>query len=447
MVGQLPLKPIVISAIEYTVLNCSNCPVARQQAYLTIYNWAIKSYDVDLTDSGYIFPYDEFKCIILLSISDVWSPTRKNCIRKLYELIENFDENRLKNLYISFIDLYNQNNSNNNQQQLQQQQQTFTPSLIRSNSTSSNNNNYNTINNDWRIKEGCIMGLGIIIKSYRILKIPTKDNTAEYKICLGTDIYNVVPEYIADNEDILLNAIQDQQQSVREYGVKTITLYLNRTSIISADNSLCQEMLLNIINNQLLPIIHKQKNINYIEEPFKTEGLIQLSIVLIKYLNFEFINKNFEILWNVYCLFLFDNASTVRQAVSERIVIIIYIIYYIVFVQLMTKDMDANLFLHFFDSLVSFWNINEVMVLSSLNSPTSQAEVAPETEIEEDYEEEIANQIILNENQIWQKKEGLLLCYELIFKYLIKSHSKIYYKEIKKLQQQHKDNINNSISF
>lgn len=119
----------------------------------------------------------------------------------------------------------------------------------------------------------------------------------------------------------------------------------------------------------------------------------------------------------------------------------------------MTKDMDANLFLHFFDSLVSFWNVNNVVVLSSLNSPTSPTGLIEEDN-DNETEEKSVNQINLNENQVWQKKEGILLCYELIFKYLIKSHSKIYYKEIKKLQQQqqqqHKEkdnNVNNSISF
>lgn len=175
-----------------------------------------------------------------------------------------------------------------------------------------------------------------------------------------------------------LDAVQYSQQSVRELAVKSMSIYINRTS----KSKTAQNLILLLTNTKINPIVN---------DPFKAEGLIELLISLMRYVTSNFIIDHYTLFWDNFSVYLSHEASTVRQAVSSCI----YKLYYLVFLTLAVKDSNPELFLLFMDLLTNYWNNTE------------------ETD----------------ENKIWQKKEGLYLVYELVFKYLLKVHGKELNKE------------------
>lgn len=89
-----------------------------------------------------------------------------------------------------------------------------------------------------------------------------------------------------------------------------MSIYINRTS----KSKTAQNLILLLTNTKINPIVN---------DPFKAEGLIELLISLMRYVTSNFIIEHYTLFWDNFSVYLSHEASTVRQAVSSCIYIIL----------------------------------------------------------------------------------------------------------------------------
>ncbi|CAD5110885.1 DgyrCDS250 [Dimorphilus gyrociliatus] len=236
----------------------------------------------------------------------------------------------------------------------------------------------------WQTKEGAVLGINAILRNFQWVGLISPSSGAstlsfdpvmhtEYLLRMGDEEMECMPDFLRNCAyDTLFPLLAHQQLSVRENTVKAISSYLTRTDFTETlacfKNVICQ-LTANIPSG-----IHYHNAINVPNFKFMeaqhAEGLLGVCEFLVKQIPPAHLLPHWLRYTSTFCLYLKHPASTVRQATSS------------IFKFLVAKDSNNPLFGRLvLDSLSSQWNEGD-----------------------------------------WQWREGCMLSYELVFRFLIKNH-------------------------
>ncbi|XP_022803924.1 uncharacterized protein LOC111341234 isoform X4 [Stylophora pistillata] len=98
--AQVNLTGNLLKSFKYTVTKAHNMPVVRNQTFVHIMDWLKLASSVNGVDSK-VFPL--VKDVVLAGITDIWSAIRNTCVAKFSKLLELFTMPQVEEFYQSLV--------------------------------------------------------------------------------------------------------------------------------------------------------------------------------------------------------------------------------------------------------------------------------------------------------------------------------------------------------
>ncbi|XP_066932018.1 uncharacterized protein [Clytia hemisphaerica] len=356
----------LLQAFKYTIITSQSLPIVRKQAILSFSRW-IKN----LSNKYVIVVWKCFlllKEIILLGLTDVWSAIRKDTASKLNTMIDLLDEGMIENLFLSLTKICDEDNS-------------------------------------WQAIEGATRGIDKILSSCKVIHSAAtkgKNDHPMKKIKLGRVHYDSLPRFMQDNlENVFFKLFAHQQLSVREVAGKAFSSFLYKSEykyfIESFEKIICY-----------LRTKFTRKNSDnhcHFMNAYEAEGFLNALLFLIKNIPLPHIAASWPEYWTVFSHYLMHNASTVRQTTS------------LLFKYILAKHQASLSFLKLvLQCLCASWKtdikslLEPIKTLKQNNAGKERPSVTNKKERH-------------NLTACWEWREGRLLAYEVVLRYLITNNT------------------------
>lgn len=415
---QSKLSKKLLRSLSSAVTKASNLPVVRNQTIVHILDWlkvmARKGFEPST--------FSLVKNFIVAGLTDVWSAIRNACAGRLSRIIDSFTIQQLECLFV----------------ELEQ--------ICQSKSSS------------WQAKEGAVMGMTAIIRSFHLRNMPANGDTSSSPklqkfVKFGKECLTKLPEFITDSlYSVVFSLLAHPQLSIREHASKAFTSILSRSEFQYIEKSfqqviirLCKDTEVDMNNMSYEKLPHHallREDFSFLDA-YEAQGLLEVSVFLIKRIPVNLLMERWPLYFSTFNLYLMHPASTVRQASS------------MVFKYLVTKDTSSPSILRLvLQCLTENWgttsNIDhaEDQTTALSRERHSNQGISASSNCYNDcnnYHAEAGgtaakckrlsinfisklitghDKHLLNSalSSTWEWREGRLLAYELILKYLIANH-------------------------
>ena len=194
-------------------------PVVRQRAYLHCLEWVKKKAGTSSGTEQLDKVMPTLERLVVDGITDVWSATRKATAEKLHSFASLMTLEQLGRIFVCIFDRYSQAESESGE------------AVAGGGSRE-----------QWREKEGCILGINAMIRQF--VKAPTtagESNAADKCVRVGSAATERLPSFVIQRLPALLfGALAHPQLSVREIAAKAFSSYLQRSDI--AESVACLDL-------------------------------------------------------------------------------------------------------------------------------------------------------------------------------------------------------------
>lgn len=361
------LSYYLLSGYKYAFESCRTLAIVRKQIVFSLFRWF-----KNLSGKYLILPDKCFKVlkgVVLHGLTDVWSAIRKDTASRLGLVLEFLSEEQLEDLFLSLIQICE------NEKGSWQRTET------------------------WQATEGAIRGIDKMLTSCKYIatsSVRKDDRTSSPSVLIkiGRNNFPSLPQYVKENmEKVLFKLFAHPQFSIREVAGKAFSTFLNKSEF-----SYLVESFEKIV--QHLGIQNKE-NLVFMDA-CEAEGFMNAVLFLIKSIPLTHLIHNWQRYWSVFTHYLIHPASTVRQTASS------------VFKYLVSKDLTSLYQMKLvLQGLCSEWK-TDIEALKGQISSCHQKQF--EGKGVSDHTK--TNDITL----CWEWREGRLLAYELIMKFLITNY-------------------------
>ena len=364
------LSDYLLQAFVCTASNVSDYPVVRSQLIFCALDWLVSLAvrKLELPDQCYF----NTKKIILHGVTDVWSAIRSNSASKLADVTELFNHDQLKDLFLCLVQLCKD------------------------------------VKKPWQAHDGAIRGILMLLRSCKWTAstdlIETSDVSSSIYVKFGRCSYPSWPAYVISSlESTIFSLFAHEQLGVRESASKAFAALLMKCT-----SQYCLDAFKKLIDH-LAEEAMTQPNgdMNFMND-YEAEGFLDAVILLMKKIPISAMLENWQILFSVFSHYLMHPASTVRQAASMA------------FKSIVTKEQTSAALLKLvLQSLAASWYADTKM----LNIPLHTRSVKHLLQRHGIKSYRQGTEMPINE--VWEWREGRLLAYELILRFLITNH--VYY--------------------
>ncbi|XP_065064190.1 uncharacterized protein LOC135690531 isoform X2 [Rhopilema esculentum] len=368
----------ILDAYAYALIEARSLPVVRSQLFCHIFNWLTTITTDEMTIVDNVF--QSVKSIIIAGVTDVWSAIRNNTVTRMMALLESLSVDHLQDTFFAFTEICDDTNST------------------------------------WQAKEGAIMAIANVIQCFKLtiadksalLKEGPGDAPGGTVICrkFGKHFFLSLPSFISEPlQKILYKLLSNSQLSIKEHANRAFYSFLLRSDFSQILKSF-KEVLLYLARGAVYGK-EKGKGDWKFTDANKADGYIKAAEFLIKQVPTDYILHNWHLCFATISHYLMHPASTVRQAASS-------VIKYLVAKQT-PKLVMPNLVAQ---NLVAGWKTD----IASLKEPFSSRDTSPNAQKNSVRCIEKKNNWDVDVTELWEWREGRLLAYELILKYLITNH-------------------------
>ena len=371
--------------------------------WLVCFNWVVPE-PTPIVESAVVLDW------ILGGLTDVWSAIRSKCAARLSEILTRMELSHVEALYAKLV------------------------------------TTCGTARSLWQAKDGALLGMVTIIRAFNWdtagSASPRKSrNTKEsigtrsaFQMKFGDTDLDCLPAFITDGfRSVAFQMLAHPQLSIRETTTKAFSAYLSRSQFRESLVSL--KDIVNRLRGNAASTGSAFKDAaaaaaaaepplltaNFIGA-YAAEGLLGVCVFIIKHIPPGFLLPNWPLYYHTFELYLTHPASTVRQATS------------VVFRYLVAKDSGNPIILKLvLQGLASGWPV-QASVLKTACTPDRDEQQAATTFASHGgsgsgsgTRKQLPSIERLPDDasgpsDTWEWREGRLLAYELIFKYLLCNH-------------------------
>jgi hypothetical protein len=194
-------------------------PVVRQRAYLHCLEWVKKKAGTSSGTEQLDQVMPTLERLVVDGLTDVWSATRKATAEKLHSFASLMTLEQLGRIFVCIFDRYSQAESESGE------------AVAGGGSRE-----------QWREKEGCILGINAMIRQF--VRAPTtagESNVADRCVRVGSAGTERLPSFVIQRlPSLLFGALAHPQLSVREISAKAFSSYLQRSDM--AESVACLDL-------------------------------------------------------------------------------------------------------------------------------------------------------------------------------------------------------------
>ncbi|XP_071824496.1 uncharacterized protein [Apostichopus japonicus] len=384
----------ILCSFRNAISKASNRPVVRNQAVVIIMDWLHQNCHQPCFHKH----WRQVQELLVCGITDIWSAIRNACIGRLKPIVDRFTLVKLEAFYCTLVKICQNRHSS------------------------------------WQAKEGAIMAVIVILRNFHWVGRLSHSfsehsiNETSFYLKYGHEEMNQLPRFLADSlHSLIYPLLAHPQISVRENATKAFSSFLSRCDFQEALNALDEAIsrlsplkepisVVSLADDSATRVVDLPADEEQFIDAYEAEGLISVCIGLIKQIPASFLLQKWTFYFSVYNICLMHPASTVRQATSTLLK------------YLVAKSSQAPVVLKLtLQSLVTNWCVSVEQILSmhqgikrpnikiTLGKATRDNSACPD----DASAEESSDQTLL---ATWEWREGRLLTYELIAKYLVHNH-------------------------
>jgi len=385
---RLPFDTRVVEALAWTVQQAQDKAGVRKQVLAHAHLW-LASVDIPQEHVGAVHD------LIVKGVTDVWSAIRKNCATLMSDIVSQWGLEYVEPLFERLAQI-----------------------CLGASAT-------------WQAKEGALLGITTIIRKFRWAHESTSmagksaDQRRPFQLKFGDGfVSNGLPAFVTRGFRALVYAmLANVQLSVRENATKAFSAYLSRSQFKEA-----LEMFQEIVDR--LRCLGAPETGTPAGPPlldaYEAEGLLGVCVFIIKHIQPGFLLPNWPLYFSTFARYLAHPASTVRQAAST------------VFKYVVAKDGSNSTMLKLvLQGLAANWPIERTLLASDANKPAPKQQPHPPhsaqggrartwstaTQGVAGASPRVAPPPRAGPAPSWQWKEGRLLAYELVLKFLLTNHT------------------------
>eukprot|EP00794_Sanderia_malayensis_P018804 gene18804-20698_t len=367
-----------LEAYKYALKKAHGFAVVRSQLLCHVFQWfsMIISETTIINDEEFIL----VKLLTVSGVTDIWSAIRISCIAKLPVFIQHFTIQQLKDIFQTLIEMCHRDDDL-----------------------------------PWQTKEGAIMAIGKILQCFKFAAVPSsvfgrQEISAGAVICqkFGNHHFKLMPSFITEPlQKVIYKLLSSNQLSIREHANKAFSYFLLRSEFPQVFKSF-KDVLLHLAKEALSNIDSHTKKIKF-SDASHVEGFLRLAEFLIRQIPIQYILNSWQFCFATFSYYLMHPASTIRQASSS------------VFKYLVAKQ-TSNLLLPIkaITSLILGWKTDVASLKDCKVDEKFKGSLPPQRSSIQCLQMKSIDEVSITE--LWEWREGRLLAYELILKFLITNH-------------------------
>ncbi|XP_072051956.1 uncharacterized protein [Amphiura filiformis] len=421
-----PVSQPLLQSLRHTFKEAINKPVVRNQTVVHVMEWLRHR----IGDRGAHQHIEEVYQLMLCGLTDIWSAIRNAAVSRLAHVIDGFSLSELQVFFMSLAQICQSKEST------------------------------------WQSIEGALMAITGILKRFQWTgklassSVYDVSGGTQFILKFGKQELSQLPEFLTSHmHTIVYPLLAHRQLSIRENATKAFSAFLSRCEVKEALTSFTEALTrlrhgtgVSPDQSSLPHLAVLRKDYRFLNA-YEAEGLLGVCVYLIKHISPGFLLPNWPEYFSIFNLYLMHPASTVRQATSA------------VFKYLVAKDSNNPSMLKLvLQALCADWDMNydlltrdttakSTIYSSDLHSngsesnPISRSQATDATRSTAGSDMELRQQrkrhistsggkycsvtslCALEDDstdslfsKAWEWREGRLLAYELIVKFLIINH-------------------------